>query len=69
MGHRTLVMLTLHGHGNGASDTRLDVDDEAFFIVADEYGQRVLVRGKNPKYFHPDDIRVHKKPVPLPRTE
>ena len=55
-----LIMFAPHRHGDGAPNTWLDMDDEAFLLVTDENGQGVLIRGKDPKDFHAHDIRVHK---------
>jgi hypothetical protein len=65
VGQWALVMLPTHRHGNGATDTWLNMDDKAFFVVADENGQGVLVCGENAKNLHPHDIRVHNLEVPL----
>ena len=61
VGKRAFIMLTAHRHGDGTSDNRFDMDDKTFFVVADEDGQGVLIRGKDAKYFHAHDIRVHTK--------
>ena len=65
VGQRALVVFPLHGHGNGAAHARLDVDDKALLVVADENGQGVLIRGENAKYLHSHHICVHVSSVPL----
>ena len=65
MGERAFVVLAAHGHGDGASDDGFDVDNETFFVVANEDGQGVLVGGKDTEDFHPNDIRVHTLRVAL----
>jgi hypothetical protein len=52
-------MFAAHRHGNGAPDAGLDMNDKTFFLIPDENGQRMLIRGKNPKNVHAHDIRVH----------
>ena len=64
MRQRALVMFAAHRHGNGAPDAGFDMNDKAFFFIADENGQRVLIRGKNAKDLHPHDIRIHILEVP-----
>ena len=56
-------MFAAHRHGNGASDTGLDMNDKTFFLVANENGQCVLIRRENAKNFHADNIRIHKQGV------
>jgi len=65
VGERAFVVFALHGHGDGAADAGLDVDDEAFFVVTDKNGQRMLVGGKDSKHLHAYHIRVHTLPVAL----
>jgi hypothetical protein len=64
VGQGPFVMLPAHGHGDGATDTRLDMNDKAFFLITNKYGQSMLVRGENAKNLHAHDIRVHNKEVP-----
>lgn len=66
MGEWAFIVLAAHRHGDGPSDGWLDVDDETLFIVANENGQGVLFRGKNPENFHTYHFRIHNSPVPLP---
>jgi hypothetical protein len=65
MGQRTFVMLAPHGHGNGPTDTWLDMDDKALLLVADENGQRVLVRRENAKHLNAYHVRIHNLSVTL----
>ena len=66
---RSFVVLALHRHRDGFSHARFNMDDKALLIISDVDGQRMLIRGKNPKYFHAHDIRVHTLSVPLPGTD
>lgn len=56
---RSFVMLTAHRHGDGTTDAGFDMDDKTLFVIADEDGQRVLIRGKYSKNLHAHHIRVH----------
>ena len=55
---RPLIVFTTHGHGNGTANTRLDVNHEAFLLVADKDGQSVLIGGEYPKNLNPHYVRI-----------
>ena len=59
MGQRPLVTLAPHRHGNRATDTWLDVYDEALFLITNKNGQGMLICRKYAKNLNRHDIRVH----------
>src|ERR1700677_1294006 len=69
VGQGTLVVLPAHGHRQGATHAGLHMDDKALFLVPNENGEGVLIRGEDAKNLHPHHIRIHHLEIPLRQRE